>query len=212
MSCFESGYHPIPARVWPRTESAITYENILSDSDNKTVISPLTGKNIPYGLLANHIQMIHKGNVLQYKNNSGLSKAQQYSLKVRGKWTNSGKTWASQGAHGSNPNTRNLQQVGGHDVTVATKPPGSCPLSEAPFVIQNGGHLVSGTSVDPCTGTVTTNKSRGDCFLTSASNVPGQVKVLCWNPRIKTWFPRNERNMNNSGNKWPTNHKFVANR
>ena len=64
--------------------------------------------------------MIHKGNVLQYKNNSAnLTKSQKYSLMAKGKWINRNTTWGTQSVNGyTNPNTKSLKRV--HSVTITT--------------------------------------------------------------------------------------------
>ena len=48
------------------------------------------------------------------------------------------------------------------------------------------------------------------CSLTTASDVPGPIGVLCWNDGTPTWYPRQRYVMTNSNNKWPLNAKLVS--
>lgn len=48
------------------------------------------------------------------------------------------------------------------------------------------------------------------CNPTSASNVPGPIRVLCYNSLAnKTYYPRRRYKMTNSANKFPTGYKFM---
>jgi hypothetical protein len=84
------------------------------------------------------IAMLEKGNVLQYKKNSGqLTKAQRYSKVVTGTWTNRNTTWASQTQEYTYPNTKYLQRINSINVTtdgIPTNLPVTCPdLNPSPY-------------------------------------------------------------------------------
>lgn len=115
----KNGYFPIPTRTWYRVQ------NNCFDLDSTY-----------YG---NKLDMLKKGNVLQYKaNSSNLTKTQKYSLIAKGQWTNRNTTWASQSTRGfTNPNTTSLKRSGnvvnvaidpitGQILGPTTEPP-SCP-------------------------------------------------------------------------------------
>lgn len=209
MSCLGKFYSPNPTRAWPRVEHPCAYD-ASNQHDFATAISPITGELIPFSALAEERQMILKGNVLQHKNNANLPKFHRYSQKIRHKTTQTGKTWAVQGQSYTNPNTRNLLQVNGTSTSISVKPTNGCTNSTSPYSTTIGGNLVSNTVQNPCTGTTVSAPSCSRCHLTTASNVPGKVQVLCWNPRISTWYPRTVLTMANSGNKWPTNAQLQA--
>ena len=96
MSCFNNCYLPQPPRDWSRVQNICSYEN-----------------NVPYKEQTT-IEMLNKGNILQYKANSGnLTKSQRYSKIAKGQWVNRNTTWATQSLRGyTNPNVSNLKRTG----------------------------------------------------------------------------------------------------
>jgi hypothetical protein len=207
MSCNGPYYNPAPTREWSRADARCAFDASDVSDTTDTGISPLTGKVIPIQAIAEHVQMINKGNVLQYKKNAGLTQAQTYALKMRGNWRRSGRTHATQSSTYTNPNTGGLAQEGGTFRASAQNPTHACVLDKPPFVVQVGGHLVSGTVKNPCTGQITNHNTSCSrlCFPTTASGVPGPVKPLCWNAQIAPWFSKKPTNLATGGGKWPTN-------
>jgi len=68
----------------------------------------------------------YKGNILQYKKNSGnLTKNQRYAQIAKGMWTNRTTTWATQTESYTNPNTNNLKRVNATNIYV--------PIDNAPY-------------------------------------------------------------------------------
>ena len=68
MACFNPSGQPInPPRVWSRVQNQCTTENL--SNPNPIVFFPLTGEDLPVERIAEEIQMIEKGNILQYKKN-----------------------------------------------------------------------------------------------------------------------------------------------
>jgi hypothetical protein len=203
MSCLGPGYNPQPPRAWSRVEDICA---ITTDSSG-TILSPISGKQVPLGAYYYDVQMINKGNVLQYKkNSSSLTKKQRYSQIAKGMWTNRTKTWATQSDTYTNPNMTSLRRV---NFTVITLPVGvlnpfGCPTN----IYQNGGNLVCNQVVNPCTNQVIETTFVPNCYPSSDSDVPGKIQPLCWNSRLQTWYPKSRRTMNNSTNKWPQNYKL----
>lgn len=132
MSC----YLPQPPRAWSRVQ-------------NSCYLEP----SYDY----NQIQMMNKGNVLQYKaNSSNLTKSQKYSKIATGQWINRNTTWATQNNNGyTNPNTTFLKRSG-NVFNIAINPttgqiigptlePVTCPKQditindELPNIINNSG-------------------------------------------------------------------------
>lgn len=77
------------------------------------------------------------------------------------------------------------------------------------IVIPDEGNLLCNTVENICTGETTTQKANKFFNPTSDSDVPGRIRQLYWNPRIQTWYPRQNLTNNNSTNKWPYNSKFI---
>ena len=220
---FPYNYNPKPARVWTRVENACAF-NVTNVSENDLVYIPLTKQTVSPIQATQINQMIKKGNVLQYKKNSGnMTKNQRYSQIAKGKWT-SKQSYATQGFNYTNPNTTGLLRV---NYNVYPNPnfivgqpnnpsgpfqpnvpnPNNCPNE----LIVDGGSLVCNKYADPCTGEIIQTINNPTCFPTTCSDVPGPIQGLCWNPAIQTWFPRNKLTMNNSANGWPNNYKgFVS--
>jgi hypothetical protein len=215
---YSNGYLPIPARAWSRVDNKCTYDNSTSvNIDNSdTIYDPA---------IFYRAALINKGNVLQYKKNSTqLTKKQRYSQIAKGLWTNRTKTWATQSATYTNPNTTSLKRVGyveypKNDITPGSpaniagpyipvsllNDPFNCPN----FTFKDGGSLVCGVYQDPCTGAFVDKTYQPKYYPTTDSDVPGPIQELYWDPRLQTWYPKVRRVMNNSTNKWPTNYKLL---
>ena len=82
-------------------------------------------------------------------------------------------------------------------------------IPEEPVVVQDGGVLICSVQENICTGKTKSTISQKLCNLTTDSNVPGQIKDLCWNNGTQTWYPRQRYIMTNSANKFPYNAKLV---
>jgi hypothetical protein len=83
------------------------------------------------------------------------------------------------------------------------------PLPE-PVVIQDGGNLICSIQENICTGETNRHISQQLCNPTTDSDVPGPVKLLCWNDGTQTWYPRQRYFMTNSTDKFPINYKFLV--
>jgi hypothetical protein len=158
--------------------------------------------------------MLLKGNILQYKkNSSSLTKNQRYTQIAKGMWTNRTKTWATQSATYTNPNTGSLLRVNSVVLDPSnnafSRPPN--PFLCGSNSIQDGGNLVCNVVVQPCTGEIIKRTiSQQICNPTTDSNVPGQIQPLCWNNRTQTWYPRQRYVMPTSGTKWPEGYKGLV--
>jgi len=98
MSCFGPNYNPRPTREWSRFENPCAY------TDSNVVI---------HNGQAYKLDVLKKGNILQYKNNSSnITKQQRYAQIARGMWTNRTTTWATQTQSYTNPNTNSLKRFG----------------------------------------------------------------------------------------------------
>jgi len=98
MPYLGSDYNPKPPREWYRFENQCAYSN-----------APIQFQNGQGYLL----EVLKKGNVLQYKiNSANITKQQRYAQIARGMWTNRTTTWASQTQSYTNPNTGSLKRVG----------------------------------------------------------------------------------------------------
>jgi len=131
MSCNQNP--PNPTREWQRVENRCVTDNTTIEPKQALVLG-----------------MQYKGNILQYKKNSSmLTKNQQYSLIGQGKWLLRKKTYATQSATYTNPNTNSLYRPNKTNIDVnngnlpTTQPPSSCkqaviPLaSDLPEVLSN---------------------------------------------------------------------------
>jgi hypothetical protein len=187
-------YLPNPPRVWSRVNTICTYD--ISTNN----VNPL---------YFNRIQEINKGNVLQYKKNSSqITKQQKYSQIAKGLWTNRTKTWATQSDLYTNPNTLSLKRVGFTEIIRDDiNNPFNCPNFNT---FKDGGILLCNSYENPCTGKIIKKTYQSNYFPTSDSDVPGPIKLLYWDPRTQTWFPKVRRTMNNSTDKWPINYKLFT--
>lgn len=257
MSCSGPYYSPNPPREWSRVQN---YCSLVYDNPPSTVKLPYIGITVPFQASLYYADLIRKGNVLQYKNNSSnLTKSQRYSKIAQGKWTNRNTTWATQTVEYSNPNIKSLKRVGNININISTgiettlpvtcptlpnindqslpynisgsninpiipPPPPPPPVSTgnsgiipsvasditvSPNVIQDLGNLICNTTENICTGETITQPANKFFHPTTDSDVPGTIKELYWNNKIQTWYPKQRLTMNNSGNKWPYNSKFI---
>jgi hypothetical protein len=217
-------YNPIPPRVWSRVQAQCTY--IVPDSSYNSVYIPITNQTVSLAQAISLEKNLYKGNILQYKNNSSrLTKNQKYSQISKGLWCNRTKVFATQGQTYTNPNTTGLLRVNyttlPYPNQIVGKPnnisgpfqynvpnPSGCPTTS----VQDGGNLVCGTYVNPCTGNIIQTIPQPEliCNSSTASDVPGIPVNLCWSPNFQTFFPRNNLTMSNSLNKWPQGYKGLV--
>jgi hypothetical protein len=213
-------YLPIPPRVWSRVQSQCTY--IVPDSSYNSAYIPITGQTVSQAQADYEMQLFNKGNILQYKGNSSrLTKKQKYSQLAKCFGPNRTKVFATQSQTYTNPNTSGFLRVNYSTYPYPNQIVGAPNNISGPFQynvpnpfdcssnsIQDGGNLVCGTYINPCSGEIiqTGATSATICNSASASNVPGS-STLCWNNNIQTWFPRQRYFMNNSTSKWPVNYK-----
>ncbi len=219
-----SNYNPVPPRVWSRVQNPCTF--IVPGDTYQTAYIPLTGQTVPLGQANYEIQLLNKGNVLQYKGNSArLTKTQKYSQLARCAGPNRTKVYATQSQTYTNPNMTGLLRVGYSSYPYPNQIVGVPNNISGPFitglqnpfdcstnVIQDGGTLVCGTYANPCTGQIIQNNNGSAliCNPSSASNVPG-FSILCWNNKLDSWFPKPRYFMNNSTSKWPQGYKgFIS--
>jgi hypothetical protein len=184
----------VPPRAWSRVNNRCTYDTSYNEGYDPLVFE--------------RIAQINKGNVLQYKiNSTQLTKRQRYSQIAKGLWTNRTKTFATQSDIYTNPNTTSLKRVNYVEYSRNDiKDPFNCPNVK----FKDGGTLVCGTYQNPCTGQVIERVVQPNYHPNTDSDVPGPLKLLYWDPRLQTWYPKVRRTMNNSGNKWPLNYKLFT--
>lgn len=211
-------YLPIPPRVWSRVQN----ECSVNTSTSNLVFDPLTGQYVTQEEYNKLKQIQIKGNILQYKNNSSnLTKKQKYSQIAKGQWTNRTKTWATQSLTYSNPNTTSLQRVNTSTLAATantpfvtntysiTPNPFNCPISSIAD-IPDGGNLVATITVNPCTNEIIKTTTITNCSLSTDCDVPGPPIALCWNPKLPTYYPKQNLTNNNSTDKWPFNYKGLV--
>lgn len=208
-------YLPIPAKAWSRVQK----ECSLNINSSPLVFDALNNNYMSQEEYNKQKQTLIKGNILQYKNNSSnITKKQKYSQIAKGNWINRTKSWATQSTTYSNPNTKSLLRVNTSTLAeMSNNPffsniynippnPFNCPTN-SPNQITDGGNLVGNTIVNPCTGKVLQVTKSTNCNLSTDSDVPGIPVILCWNPKLYTYYPRQTLINNNSSNKWPVNYK-----
>ena len=138
MACYNKCYLPNPPRAWSRVQNSCSSEPVTNTNPNTLVQVPYSRGLVPQYALAEKINMLNKGNILQYKkNSSNLTQKQRYSLIAKGKWVNRNTTWATQSTRGyTNPNTTSLKRVANINVALdpntglpfgPTTAPVSCP-------------------------------------------------------------------------------------
>ena len=211
-------YLPVPPRVWSRVQN----ECSVNTNSSNLVYEPLTKQYLTQVEYNRQKQIQMKGNILQYKKNSSqLTKSQKYSQIAKGQWTNRTKTWATQSLTYSNPNTTSLQRVNTSTLaatantpfvsniyTIPTNPFG-CP-NDLSGGILDGGNLVATVTVNPCTNEIIKTTTISNCNLSTDCDVPGPPIALCWNPKLPTYYPRQNLTNNNSTDKWPVNYKGLV--
>lgn len=204
---YGQNYNPKPTRAWSRVENA------CPSFPNNVIIKGIPVSN----------QMLRKGNVLQYKkNSSNLTRNQIYTQIAKGMWTNRTKSFATQTQTYSNPNTTSLLRVGATTIVNPNDWPGypnnisgpfqydvpnPFPCYQGNYNLQDGGVLIGTTYVNPCTGDIVKENIINPCNPTSSSDVPGRVKLLCWDDGIQPWYPRQRYVMTNSFDKYPQGYK-----
>jgi hypothetical protein len=214
-------YLPNPPRVWSRVQDKCTYIN--SNNIYSPVYIPLTKQTLPLVQANYQNQLLNKGNILQYKNNSSrLTKNQKYSQLAKGLGPSRTSVFATQSETYTNPNTTGLLRVNYKDYPFPNQLVGEPNNISGPFqynvrnpfncpsnTLQDGGNLVCGTYANPCTGKIIKigKNSATVCNPTYCSDVPGSPIALCWNYKMQTWFPRQRYFMNNSTDKWPQGYK-----
>ena len=151
MSCLGPNYNPQPTREWSRFENPCAYED-----------NPITIQNG----IAYRLEVLKKGNVLQYKkNSSNITKQQRYAQIARGLWTNRTTTWATQTQTYTNPNTNSLRRSNFTNFNTVTLDPTSEPITcPAPVLPPNyalptnyGIASSSGSVIPPTNNTGNTN-------------------------------------------------------
>ena len=217
-------YNPVPSRVWSRVQAPCTYTD--TDSTYETAYVPVLNQTLPLSQAIALEQNLYKGNILQYKGNSSrITKKQKYAQLAKGLWCNRTKVFATQGITYTNPNTTGLMrinyttlpfpnQIVGQPNNISgpfqynVPSPYGCPTTS----VQEGGSLVCGTFVNPCTGQVIKSVQKPPliCNSSTASDVPGIPVDLCWTPKVQTFFPKNNLTNSNSLNKWPEGYKGLV--
>jgi hypothetical protein len=213
-------YNPIPPRVWSRVQDKCS----TNTDTSQLVYVPLTNSYESLSKFNYDKQMLLKGNVLQYKNNSSnLTKKQRYTQIAKGQSAGRRKCFAAQSETYTNPNTSSFQRVNYVTIPFPNNIVGAPNNVSGPFqydvpnpfgcnttVLEDGGSLVGNTYVNPCTQEVVRTTYNQPCNLTSASDVPGPVQALCWDPKVATWYPRQRYVMPTSGTKWPEGYKGLV--
>jgi len=204
MSCLGPGYDPVPPRAWSRVQNRCSSDTSFSNE----IYIPILKKYVPSRQAAYELDVLAKGNILQYKkNSSNLTKNQRYSQIAKGMWTNRTKTWATQSQTYTNPNMTSLKRV--NYITIQNDDQNINPFSYCPNAnIKDGGSLLCNTTVNPCTDEVISVTRGQECAPTSSSDVPGPVIALCYNTGLPTYYPKQRYVMTNSGNKFPVNYKL----
>jgi hypothetical protein len=212
MSCLKPGYNPNPTRQWSRVQNPCTFDNVGQSTSGVTYI-PQLRRFVPNADVLNQLNMLRKGNILQYKANStNITKAQRYSQICKGAWTNRTTTWATQTDQFTNPNTRSLKRVNvNRNITMdgtTTDAEITCPKDilnnpNITVVIQDGGSLVYNVIENPCTGETIVQSKPNYCNPTTNSDVPGPIINLCYDATLPTYYVKTRTIMSNSANKWP---------
>lgn len=218
-------YYPIPPRVWSRVQNYCSTNKAINDANNNLVPSYLPNGVKSLLQAEDGMQMLLKGNILQYKKNSAdLTKKQKFSQIAKGNSSRK-KCYASQSTTVTSPNTSGFMRANSVEIPfpnniagspnniagpyeVLTPNPFDCPSDN----LIDGGTLLCNVVVDPCTGTVLKrNVAPNSCYSSSYSDVPGKQIELCWISGLQTWYPRQRLTMNNGLDKWPVNYKgFVS--
>lgn len=83
------------------------------------------------------------------------------------------------------------------------------PAAITSIIIPDGGSLICNVSENICTNEIYDVTHTRDCYLNDVSDVPGSPTLLCWNDGYQTFYPKTKLTYGTSGNKWPTNSKFI---
>jgi len=217
MSCLKPGYNPNPARAWNRVQHPCTYELTSDVNTTDPVYIPALKKYVPYSDVGAVTQMLYKGNILQYKDNSScLTKNQRFAKIARGRLNGRTTSFATQSDKYTQPNTRWFKRVNTNGNVYLDGTPTDNPITCDPntpqdqIVVEDGGTLVCKVQYNPCTGETKTVPPRDLCFPTTCSDVPGQISLLCYNDSVPTYFPRYRYKMGSSGDKWPQGYKGLT--
>jgi predicted transcriptional regulator with HTH domain len=219
-------YNPNPTRVWSRVQNSCTTNQNNTNIKNDIIYIPLTNQLVTPKQSQIQTQMVQKGNILQYKNNSAnFTKSQKYSRISQGFTNARKKCYATQSEVYTNPNTSSLLRVNYATIPYPNQLVGTPNNISGPYqtdvpnpfdcssnLLQDGGNLVCNAIVNPCSGEIiqTYKSSIEVCYPNSCSDVPGAPIDLCWYPSIQTWYPRQRYIMNNSLNKWPEGYKGLV--
>ena len=212
-------YLPNPPRVWSRVQNDCGYAN--PGNTFSSIYIPLTNTTTTLQEANFQEKLQYKGNILQYKkNSSSITKNQKYAQMSKGLWCSRTKGYATQTQTYSNPNTFGFTRINYNNISFNNQIVGSPNNISGPFQygipnpfdcsnneIQYGGSLICSSYSNPCTGQILKNVSSTQCFPTYCSDVPGQIMNLCWNPKLKTFYPKRKLTMNNSANNWPQGYK-----
>ena len=76
-------------------------------------------------------------------------------------------------------------------------------IPSEPIVVQDFGTLSCNILENPCTSYTEVKQANQFYHPTSDSDVPGPIELLYWDENTQTWYPRQQRVMNTSNNKWP---------
>ena len=153
MSCLGENYNPSVTRTWNRYQSRCFVD--LSNNPTNYITMPLTGETVPYAEFAFNMQMLHKGNILQYKKNSfNITKKERYTKIAQGKWASKQRTWAIQSSRMTNPNTQYFQRANTINIDSSTLAqsdlPPSCPtLPPIPTVPVTNTPVTNGPNTNP---------------------------------------------------------------
>jgi hypothetical protein len=190
MSCNNSNcYLPIPPRAWSRVQNeCAVVTNFPRNFDELTSLVPFpyTKQLVVASTYRDKLNMLRKGNILQYKaNSSNLTKNMKYSKIAQGQWTNRNTTWATQSTRGyTNPNTTSLKRVA--KINIAFDPitrlplgptflPVTCPKIETntyPALPFSTGTGTSNIVIPKLPTTPPTNPNNNDTFIPPVAPIP----------------------------------------
>ena len=88
-------------------------------------------------------------------------------------------------------------------------PPPKKPDFIPNIIMLEGGFLVCNVIEDRCNGELIKTTKNQTCFPTSSSDVPGKIRLLCYDPSSPDYYPKVKRTYGTSDNKWPVNSKFI---
>jgi hypothetical protein len=79
-----------------------------------------------------------------------------------------------------------------------------------PIVIADSGSLVCNVVENICNKEILAVTANQQCFLTTASDVPGRPILLCYNDALPTVYPKTRLTYPPAGGKWPEGAKFIV--